>query len=120
MVNTLELTDVPGYEGQTIVIRKLGFGSLTQLRSKILKTKANVKQGEEDADVDATVDIGLYQKWLVVYAVSQAPFWVGCPTVELRAKFVEQDGLSAEAGQYLFEKAREFNNIEKVEDTKKE
>ena len=114
-MTTKELLDVPGYEGKSIVIKKLGYGSLTQMRSKILRAS-----GKNAEDISATIDVGLYQKWLVIYGVVSAPFWDGAPTIDARVVAFDNDAVSAEAGEYLFRELQTFNNFENLLDQKKE
>jgi hypothetical protein len=114
MEKTKELTGVPGLNPEdVVVIQKLGFGSLSRLRSRVAVANMN-KQG----GVDAHVDLGEYMKWLVIFGVKDAPFFRGMSFDE-RARFVDVDGLSTETGEHLFKHIQEFNNFGGTEELKK-
>lgn len=103
------LVNVPGLDPSAeVVIRELGFGSVTRIRAK------SVKRGAEDADV------GEFQKWLVAYGVKQAPFFEGLPRVEDRAKALDNDCISIRTGDFLFKEIQQICGFIEIQDQKKE
>ena len=115
MENEKVLTDVPGHNGEEIVIRKLGFGSVNVLKSKSLAASVDPKTNA----AIATVDTGLYQTWMVALGVKKASFFANSRTFEDKVKLIERDAISAEAGQYLFEQINKLNNFERTEELQK-
>lgn len=114
MDSTKELKEVPGIEG-TVVIKKLGFGSLAKLRSKVTNAKLN----QQTNSVDASMDLGEYMKYLLVYGVKNAPFFPDGASPDVKSQAIDDDKVSSEAGEYLFQQIQQFNNFEGMKDLKK-
>lgn len=118
MVTTEELINVPGLDPeQKVVIRKLGMGSLTKLRSKSVLT--NVKHNGNVGGPETNVDIGLYTKWILIFGIKEAPFFEGCRTYEDRERAFDNDVMETETGEFLFQKIQVLNRFQKIEELKK-
>ncbi len=114
-MSTKELNKIPGLpEEEVVVIKKLGFGSLNMLRSKSTVSNINVKTNE----IEASVDLGKYMKWMLVYGIKSAKFFDG-KTFDARAQIIDMDVISATTGEYLYKKIQEFNGFEEAETLKK-
>jgi hypothetical protein len=111
------LQNVPGLAPeQIVVIKKLGYAALSQLRSK----SVNAKLGSNMRDMDANIDLGQYHKWIIVYGVKSAPFFASCITVDDRSKYFDSDSIPAETGEFLFKEIQKFNGFAAGDDLKKE
>lgn len=116
MENEKELTKIPGLpEDEIVVIRKLGFGSLNQLRSK----STAVGVDATNRKMNANVDTGLYMKWLVVFGIKKAKFFDQCRTFDDKARSIDNDCITAVTGDYLYKQIQDLNGFEGAEETKK-
>jgi len=116
MVNEEVLKGVPGLKpDEEVVIKKLGYGSLTKLRNKC--TDSSMRQ---DGSIAAKVLFGEYSKWLIIYGIKSATFFNSCRSVDDRSAVIDSDVIEPETGDYLFKKLQEFNKFDKVEALKKE
>jgi len=112
-----ELTNVPGLDPeQKVVIKKLGMGSLTSLRSKVILTNV---QHTNASGAMTNVDIGLYTKWILIYGIKEAPFFDGLRSVDERERAFDSDCIETETGEYLFQKIQVLNKFQEVETLKK-
>jgi hypothetical protein len=110
-----ELKNVPGLEPEdVVVIKKLGFGSLNELRSKSTNASINRNGG-----FNADVDLGKYMKWLVVYGVKSAPFFPGNLTANDKAVVIDKDLVPSETGEFLYKEIQKLNGFEQAEELKK-
>jgi hypothetical protein len=111
------LTNIPGLQpGEVVVIKKFGYASVNQIRSKSVITRVDPSTKKEEI----IMDIGQYSKWTLVYGIKQANFFIGCLTVNDRASKYDEDVIPAETGDYLLAKIKEFNGLEKADELKKE
>lgn len=116
MTTTKELLNVPGLEpNQIVTIRKLGFGSLSRIRTKAAIASINAKT----KSINASVDMGEYMKYVVVYGIVSAPFFENATTEDSKVRVIEQDLVSAQTGEYLFNEIEKFNNMVNIDETKK-
>ena len=116
MENEKELTKVPGLPlDEVVIIKKLGYGSLTTLRSKSTNASLNAVNGS----VNASIDLGEYSKWIIVFGVKEASFFKNCRTTAEKVAYIENDKLPSETGEYLFKEIQRLNNFDGVEETKK-
>jgi hypothetical protein len=111
------LTNVPGMEGQSVVIKKLGYASLSQLRSKSVNAKLG---GSTMRNLDAEIDMGAYHKWMLIYGIKHAPFFASCITLDDRSRKFDEDLIPADSGEFLFNEIQKFNGFSTGDDLKKE
>jgi hypothetical protein len=110
------LTDVPGMPaGTTIIIKKLGYASLSKLRSKSVDAKIS----SDIRNMDAKIDMGNYHKYIIIYGVKSAPFFSSISVVDREREF-EADIIPAQTGEYLFNAIQTFNGFAESDDLKKE
>ena len=115
-VSTKELTNVPGLPPEEIVvIRKLGYGSLSILRDNSAITEVNARSGESNT----AIKLGQYMKWLVALGISKLSLFNNCVTFEDKVRAIERDQLPSETGEYLFQEIEKFNNFRGNDDLKK-
>jgi len=111
-----QLSNVPGMKPDDIVIiKKLGYGSLNKLRGKATKSNIDVK----NQGVNTEMDLGEYMKWIMIYGVVKAPFFDNCRTNLDREVYIDDDKLSAETGQFLFQEIEKHNGFAGVDEVKK-
>ncbi len=116
MEDRKELTKVPGLpEEEVVVIKKLGFGSLGLLRSRSTIAEVDVKSGA----INASLDLGKYTKWIVVFGVHKAKFFENCRNYEDRGRSIDNDVISSVTGQYLFNEIQKLNGFGEIEELKK-
>jgi len=116
MVSEKILKNVPGLEPeQEVVIKKLGYGSLTKLRNKC----TNASMGS-NGSVKAQMLFGEYSKWLIIFGVKSAPFFEKCRSVDDRSLVIDNDDVMPSTGDYVFKEIQVFNKFDEVESLKKE
>jgi len=116
MVSEKILKNVPGLEPeQEVVIKKLGYGSLTKLRNKC----TNASMGGNGA-VKAQMMFGEYSKWLVIYGIKSAPFFEKCRSSDDKSLVIDKDLITPATGDYIFKEIQVFNKFDEVESLKKE
>ena len=112
---TKELKNIPGLDPEdVVVIKKIGFGSLSQLRNKSTDASVDVNTSK----VSAKIKIGEYMKWAIVYCVQEASFFKGL-TIADRARYIDDDKLNSDTGEFLFAEIQGLNNFGGVEELKK-
>lgn len=115
------LSSVPGMEAdQQVVIKKLGYASLGQLRSKVVDARVATTAARNTPNLDAKVNMGEYHKWMLIYGIRKAPFFEGCVTVDDRSRKFDEDVIPAETGEFLFSEIQKFNGFSTGDDLKKE
>ena len=102
------LENVPGLNpDEKVVIKKLGYGGLTKLRGQSTNSQINPVTGA----ISASLDLGLFSKWMVILGVKEAPFFKNCKTVDERESVIDNDTVSSDTGEFLFKSIQEFNNF---------
>jgi len=115
-METKELTNVPGLEPSDVVlIRKLGPNSMTKLRSKVMLIK-NDKQG----NVTSHSDTGLYQKWLFLYGVVEAPFFKKLWEIEKKEEIFKEDEIDLGAFDFICIELEKLNAPKELLNKKKD
>lgn len=111
------LTNVPGLpEGSVVVIKKLGYASLSRLRSRSVDAKITT----DAKAMDAKLDMGAYHKYILIYGIKSAPFFAACVTIQDREAEFERDLIPAQAGEFLFNEIQKFNGFAESDAIKKE
>ena len=103
-MKTKELTEVPGYKGQKIIVKKLSYGDhcdLTDQVAEIDVTSSGQKVG---------ISVGKMRLYRVAMAVVEAPFLVvnnkKINNVNEKAEIIRS--LTRETGDYLYEETERF------------
>jgi len=113
---TKELKGIPGLNPEeSVIIKKLGYGSLSKLRSKSAIPDINVTTKK----VEMSLNLGEYAKWLIIYGVDQASFFDKCTNEHDKERVIDNDELSAETGEFLFKEIEKLNNFTGVDEVKK-
>ena len=116
MSSEKDIRNIPGLNPDDIVtIKKLGFGTITKLRNKSTNAELAVSGG-----VNASMLLGEYTKWLIIYGIKKAPFFDKCRNVDERSITIDNDIIETITGDYLFKQIQLLNGFDKVEDLKKE
>jgi len=116
MGDVKELSGVPGLGADdVVVIKKLGFGSLSKLRSKATVASMSAAGG----NLSASLDLGKYMKWMLIFGVKSAPFFSNCRDVIEREKVVDSDVISSQTGEFILKEIQVFNNFDGVDKLKK-
>lgn len=111
------LSNIPGMKPEeTVVIRVLGFGSVSKLRS----VSTSITADPLTKKTSIAVDVGEYNKTLLALGVKSAPFFPGLCDFKKRISIIESDGITSEAGEHIVKELRRLNKLEEVEDLKKE
>lgn len=114
---TKTLTDVPGYEGQDITIRRLSYGERAELKGQTVKTEMvpdpnNPKKDTTKVSLDHERSMIL---WLTL-GVQDAPFFNMADRTH-REHVIKQ--LDADAGEYLLGAITALNGKTLSEDEEK-
>ena len=116
MSSEKEIKNIPGLPAEeSVIIRKIGYGSLNKLRNKATDTNMGV-----DGSIQSKMKLGDYLKWMLIYGVKKASFFDNCKDVIARERAFDNDVISAETGDFLVKKIQEFNKFAKIDDLKKE
>ncbi len=111
-MKTKELTNVPGLNAEDkVTIKKYNYGEKTDLAN--ISTQVGVIQGRETA----SVSVGKYKLYALVYAITQAPFFEGKKTEDDKYNAIR--ALEPDTGDFIFKEIQALNTTSIPEEIKK-
>lgn len=110
MVKEQILTDVPGYEGQEIVIKRMNYGEKSEFAG--ITTNVKIVRGQEDV----AIDMEKTRIYTLLFGIKSAPFFV---MADRSSRLNSINNLDDETGTYLLMKIKELNDSSLTDEIKK-
>lgn len=116
-----ELTTVPGYENQVVVIKKYSYGDKSRLQGRSINTnisKEDLEKEDGDMNMEGTLDLASYRIYSLIYGIKSAPFFKPGMTEQEKLAVIDND-LTEDAGAFIYEEITKFNQSKLNVDLKK-